>query len=217
MSAAGARPEGTGRASKGGRAMTRVDAPESGARTRAPRATRRALGRLMGAAALGAGLLALPGCGGGDLRQSMGLVTPPPDEFLVVARRPLEMPPDLAALPPPQAGAPSRVEPNPALDAQAALGLSPRAASEVPAAASRSEAALLAAAGAEAADGDIRERLGAEAPAPERRFGLDTLFGIPIVQDPQAEAERLDPAAEARRLREAGLPAPLPPEQPVLP
>lgn len=44
-----------------------------------------------------------------------------PDEFMVLPTRPLEMPADLAALPPPTPGATNRVDPRPEIEAVAAL------------------------------------------------------------------------------------------------
>jgi hypothetical protein len=168
-------------------------------------------------AAIAAAALALAGCSvgssgnsGGGFRETLGLVAPPPDPFLTVARAPLQMP-QTRALPTPQPGAPSRVEPDPARAAQTALLGAP-----VPgpaAAPTAGEGALLAAAGADAADPSIRETIVAEAPAPQRRFGLDSIFGIPIVQDPDAEAQRVRAEEEAARLRAMGLSAPTPPAQ----
>ncbi len=154
---------------------------------------------------------ALAACGSG-IRQSVGLEAPPPDEFLVVARRPIEMPPRLDALPPPRPGAPSRTDPDPAGAAQAALG-GAAAGGATAAAPSAGEQALLTALAPPPTEGgapaDIRAQLAAERTAPERRFGLDSLFGVPIVQDPQTDAERLRAEEEAARLREAGKPAPI--------
>ncbi len=61
---------------------------------------------------------ALAGCQGGlagGLRKA-GVVSKP-DEFMVLPTRPLEMPQDLAALPPPTPGAPNRVDYHPRTDA----------------------------------------------------------------------------------------------------
>jgi hypothetical protein len=120
------------------------------------------------------------------------------------------MPPSLSALPAPQPGAPSPLEPNPLADAQLALGggFAAGAAASGP---SLGEAALITASGAAGADPAIREQVLAESPEPERRFGLDSFFGVEIVQDPTVSAERLEPEAEAERLRREGLVAPVPP------
>lgn len=164
-------------------------------------------------AAMASGLLAACSVGSGNLGETLGLNVPPPDPFLIVARAPIEVPSDLHSLPRPDPGAPSRVEPNPVADARAALmGSDARVA---PAPISPGEAALLREAGAPDADPNIRENITDSAPVAERKFGLDSLFGIPIIQNPALEAERLSPAAEAERLRAEGLPAPVaPPEAP---
>lgn len=164
---------------------------------------RPALLRLLPALILAA---TLPACGG-EFRRTVGLDAPPPDEFLVVSRRPLAMPSDLETLPPPQPGAPSRVDPDPSAQAQGALAGRP---ASRPAAPSPGEAALAARVGE--AEPDIRERTTAELPAPQRRFLFDSLFGYEFEQDPGVADERLDPAEEARRLREQGVAAPTPPE-----
>jgi hypothetical protein len=155
-------------------------------------------------------LSGLAGCGGGgSFRQTMGLEAPAPDEFLVVARGPLETPPDFTTLPPPQPGAPSRTDPDPRVAAQAALS-GVGASGGVAAAPSQGEPSLGAALAPEGAPPDIRATVASERTAPPRRFGLDSLFGFPIVQDPAADAERLRAEQEAERLREAGKPAPSP-------
>lgn len=71
----------------------------------------------------GAALGALVACGGSDanlysLRSDSG----GPDEFAILPTKPLTMPEDMAALPPPTPGAPNRADPTPRADAYAALG-----------------------------------------------------------------------------------------------
>jgi hypothetical protein len=155
-------------------------------------------------------------CGSAEnFRESIGLSVPPPDEYLVVAREPLAMPPSLDVLPVPQPGAPSRTTPNPRNQAQQALagGAAAPAAAGSAVAPSASEQALIASAGQ--ADPAIRDTLRAEATADTgpRRFGLDSFFGIPIVQNPGARPEPFDAVAEAERLRDAGLPVPATPPE----
>ncbi len=173
-----------------------------------------------GAARLGLTLglgLGLGACTVGS-RDTLGLTAPPPDEFLVVARQPLERPADMAALPLPRPGAPSRVEPDPEALARGALSGAPavtqQAGSTAETGLSAAERTLVAGAGGRDADPAIRQTLAEERFVPQRRFGLDSLFGIPIVQDPADAARRVQPAAEAERLREAGLPAPTSPPAP---
>jgi hypothetical protein len=161
-----------------------------------------------------AGLVcALAACSGSNFRRSVGLSAPPPDEFLVVSRRPLEAPPVPGALPRPQLGAPSRVEPNPEADAQAALlGDTAAAAQDGP---SRSEEALLAATGANAVEPIDRSQIPEAAPASERVYGLDSFFGIEIDQNPGGDEDALASREEAERLRREGLRTPTPPPAPA--
>ena len=68
--------------------------------------------------------LALSACSQGDpqlmnLERSQGTG---PDEFSILPTRPLEMPEDLSALPPPTPGGSNRTDPQPEADAIAALG-----------------------------------------------------------------------------------------------
>lgn len=168
--------------------------------------------RVTGRLAITGLALALSACGSNErVRESMGLIAPPPDEFLVVAREPLRMPPSLNALPTPQPGAPSLVEPNPQLQAQQALAGSSAApmtsASLQP---TGSEVALAAAAGP--GDPMIRSALQTDAAqqTPVRRFGLDSFLGFRITQDPDSR-EAIDTREEAERLRQQGLAVPVVP------
>jgi hypothetical protein len=204
---------------RAGAAPCEIAAPQRAARKQGGPPMRSPKTALVRSAAATAALLALAGCevgsqtgaqdGRGGFRQAVGLEAPPPDETLVVARRPLVVPPDFDTLPPPRPGAPSRVERDPQAEAQAAL-LGGAPSSPPPSAApSTGEAALLAATGADAADPSIRQTVIAETPEPDRRFGLTSFLGRPI-PNPAIEAERLSPVEEAERLREQGLPAPAP-------
>lgn len=131
--------------------------------------------------AAGSGLLALAlllgGCqeGGvaGGLR-SAG-VAGKPDEFMVLPTRPLEMPSDLASLPPPTPGQPNRVDSRP--HAEAIAGLTGRPG--VPGNADGS--ALVAAAGPR--DPAVRGELAAE-DAEWRRTHRGRLLERMIIRDP---------------------------------
>lgn len=160
-------------------------------------------------------VVALGGCSDGRqaIGRTLGLTYDSPDPFNVAPRAPLRLPPDLAALPPPQPGAPSPLEAQPARQAQAALGGVGAAPAGGP---SPGELALLDAAGAEAADPAIRTTLTAEENAPrERRYGLTTLFGMPT-QDPY-EGQRLEQREEAERLLETAPEASVPSPRPIPP
>lgn len=177
-----------------------------------PRIRPRAAVALLAAAAA----LAASGCSGAreSVGRSLGLTYSSPDPFNVSPRAPLRLPGDLSALPPPQPGAPSPLEPSPRSAARAALDGAGSADADA-AAPSPGELALLEGAGAERADPAVRQTLAAESAAPrESRYGLTSLFGIEI--DDGAAAERLDPREETERLRGEGAvtptPTPTPPE-----
>jgi hypothetical protein len=111
--------------------------------------------RVTGAAAMLLAIFGLGGCedglAGGLRRAGVGSA---PDEFLVLPTRPLEVPQDLAALPPPTPGAPNRVDYRPHAEAVAGLTGRPGPAGVA------NGAALVARAGP--IDPAIRSRLAAE-------------------------------------------------------
>ena len=101
-------------------------------------------------------VLALGGCGDGGLAGGLRAagIAGKPDEFMVLPTRPLEMPANLAALPPPTPGQPNRVDYQP--HAEAIAGLSGR-----PGAPGNADgAALVAAAGPR--DPSVRAELAVE-------------------------------------------------------
>ncbi|GIX12506.1 MAG: hypothetical protein KatS3mg118_0465 [Paracoccaceae bacterium] len=166
-------------------------------------------------------LLAACGTGSGDpqrqsLLRAIGLRQPAPDEFLVVERKPLEMPPALNALPPPDPGGVNRVDPQPRAEVNALLrGAGTRVDQTAP---SPGEQALLARIGADAADPAIRSTLGQEdarLQAQRGRYAIRSLFGRQTY-DPYAD-QVLDPYAELERLRAAGVPTPAAPPPPPPP
>ncbi|HRO12674.1 DUF3035 domain-containing protein [Amaricoccus sp.] len=87
--------------------------------------TKRAGRAILGAAAVLAAL-ALAGCGQGGVAGSLRSagIAGKPDEFMVLPTRPLEMPENLTALPPPTPGAVNRVDYRP--HAEAVSGLTGR-------------------------------------------------------------------------------------------
>lgn len=103
----------------------------------------------------------LSGCA--RVKEELGLTRRTPDEFAIVKRAPLEVPPNLnqvASLPPPQPGAQRPQEMNPEQAAQmAVLGTSASA----PVAPSNAESALLQKAGATNIDPSIRATVNREA------------------------------------------------------
>ncbi len=166
------------------------------------------------AAALAAAA-ALAGCSisserGGTIGEQLGVTAGAPDEFLIIARAPLELPPSFE-LPRPQPGAPSRLEPNPFVEAESALFGRPVSAARAAAAPGAGEAALLVGAGAADDNSAVREALAAEAAPTERRYGLTSLFGVPIPANLGEEDAILLSAEEIERLRQQGLPTPAAP------
>jgi hypothetical protein len=140
---------------------------------------------------------ALSGCT--DARRALGYEKAPPDEFAVVSRAPLSQPPDFN-LRPPAPGA-SRPQEGTASD-QARSALAPGK-TAIAAASDRSkgEQALLGKAGADKVSGDIRKKVNEESTAlveADSSFTDKLLFWR--AASPPGEA--LDPAGEAKRLKE---------------
>jgi len=162
----------------------------------------------------GAGVLvgALGGCETiGNPVEALTGKRPAPDEFQVLARAPLNMPPSLN-LPTPRPGEPSPLEPNPQAAALAALGRGPELS---PGPASRGETALLDAANVSAASPDIRVQLQqdqlASADEEYRPPTIPELFGAgPDLEIPPEEV--LDPVSESQRLQTVGVRAPNDPD-----
>ncbi len=162
-----------------------------------------------------AGFMALTACTvgseGGTFSEQIGLASAPPDEYAVVANRKLQMPGSFD-LPAPQPGAPSRVEVQPEQEARAALFTPTAGSSSGP---SSGEAALLAAAGANQADPNIRQTVDAEQETyveDNTRFGLTSIAGYKIPGP--VEAEALDADEESRRLAGEGVLTPISPDAP---
>ncbi len=151
------------------------------------------------------------GSEGGGFSEQIGLSTPPPDEFAVVANRELQMP-STFDLPTPDPGAPSRVEIRPEDEARAALFSTGESGASGP---SASEAALLSAAGAGAAEPNIRQTVAAEQEVyveSNQQFGLTSFAGYKIPGPEEAEALNAD--EEARRLAAEGVQTPIAPDAP---
>lgn len=143
----------------------------------------------------------LSGCG--SVRDALGMGKKAPDEFAVVSRAPLSMPPD-AALRPPRPGEPRPQELEPKESArQTVFGTSVGEARQAILAASSSpgEAALLVRAGADVADPEIRRKVDRETAAlvEEDASLTDTLLFWQ--GDRQPPATVVNAAAEAERLR----------------
>ena len=82
--------------------------------------------RLFSSLTLGAALIALVACGGGDPRlMNIRNAESGPDEFSILPTRPIEVPQDLSLLPEPTPGGVNRTDPDPQGDAIRALGGNP--------------------------------------------------------------------------------------------
>lgn len=163
--------------------------------------------RTAGVASLLAAVLLLAGCGS-DIRKQFGLARSSPDEFRVVSRAPLTMPPDFSLRPPepgarrPQEGSPTdqarqtvfRIEDTEGESAERERPDDGR---------SQGESALARAAGADQADPEIRqvvERETREINEADESLVEDLIFWR---TDEEQPGEVVDPAAESRRLRAA--------------
>lgn len=167
-------------------------------------------------AGLAGSLLLMAGCGslGNPLDAIRGNIAPP-DEFQVLAHKPLEMP-DSNELPVPRPGAPSPLEPDPHREAIAALlGASgtPVTSAAMP---SAGEQMLLSSANAAAASSEVRvqleeDKVKAEANKPYQPPSLGELLGG-SEEEKVDETQMLDPVAESQRLQREGYRAPSDPE-----
>lgn len=160
----------------------------------------------------GVAVAALAGCDKvGSPLEALGGGAPPPDEFRVVTRKPLNMP-GSTSLPEPRLGEQSPLEHDPDADARTALTGSPVAASA--AGTSAGETALVTAAASstgEAATG--RALSAAEAEATRNKpYEAPTVLELLNLDGEKAE-DVLDPNAEARRLSTTGVsPTPVNPD-----
>jgi hypothetical protein len=161
-----------------------------------------ATSRLAPACLLLAATLALGACS--DTRKAIGWEKSTPDEFRVVSRAPLTLPPDFGLRPPaPGTARPQETSPQEAARTAVFGAERPANAAANNAALSAGERQLLGRAGAERADATIRETIDRETQslADADRTFVDRLI---FWQPPQAPAgSELDAAREAQRLREA--------------
>ncbi len=144
-------------------------------------------------------VLSLAACSS-DQRRSLGLSKAPPDEFSVVGRAPLEMPPDFG-LRPPVSGAPRPNEPTAKDQARVAVFGPTNAQPQLLAGRTAGEAFLLDKAGAPQAQPDIRTTVEQESTklAQEDRSFVDKLI---FWRKPDEPGVAVDPAEEAKRLKE---------------
>lgn len=157
--------------------------------------------------------IAVPALVGGcsSVKEQLGLTKQSPDEFKVVSRAPLSMPPDYN-LRPPTPGAPrpqegtSRDQAAAAVFGYPGVGLQPDqippiGEGESETAQSTGESALLQSAGASGVDPNIRQLVDGETAADEAdsQTLADTLV---FWRDPEPYGDVVDPAAEQKRLQE---------------
>jgi len=158
--------------------------------------------------------VAISGCtigseGSSGIGSSLGLSVNSPDEFLIIASKPLQIPTSFT-LPRPTPGAPSRVELDPFSDAHIALFNRPEPLRLETA--SSGEAILLSGASATGDNSTIRQVLDEEGQVVgDRRYGLTTFFGAPIPIDPDDQPELLESREETERLRQQGFLTPTAP------
>lgn len=141
----------------------------------------------------------LTGCA--RAKQELGMTRREPDEFAVVKRAPLEIPPNLdqiSALPAPQPGKQRPQETSPEAAAQAALGTSANISNQ----ASSGEAAILQKAGATNAVTNIRDQVDREAVenADKNRPVIKRIMNMGNKQD-EGAAVIVDAPAEAARIK----------------
>ncbi len=153
------------------------------------------------AVALAGLALSLIGCE--SIREAAGVTKEPPDEFAVVTKAPLVIPPDFN-LRPPKPGAVPTNQTSPTDAAQAALfGDDPaQVAAAIPGNYSPGERALLAKSGGADADPNIRKQITADAKsmeATEDSFTDELLFGS---SEPD-NGKPVDADAEAQRISDA--------------
>ncbi len=147
-------------------------------------------------------ILGLAACS--SAKDQLGLNKQVPDEFKVVKRAPLDLPPDYS-LRPPRPGAPRPQEAT--TSATAAQTVFGETATKEVSAPTSGEAALLGRAGSAEADPNIRSRVDSETqslfdrnkPVAEKLFGIggDKNAASASVVDAKAEAERLEGNASA--------------------
>lgn len=138
-----------------------------------------------------------------DARKAIGLERTSPDEFVVVSRAPLTVPPDMQSLPKPNPGA-VRPQEGSVTDQAAAAVLGKQTARQRQAtggAAGGGQSVLLAQAGAKGVDPDVRRKVEQETNQliVADKSWVDTVLFWRAPSEPVA---MVDPKAEAQRLRQ---------------
>lgn len=149
--------------------------------------------------------IGLTACGGGaNVKKSLGLQPTPPDEFSVVSRAPLSVPPDYTLRPPrPGEGRPMEVSVR-EKTRQTVFGAADRV--KVPEAASTTSSSIMSKLGADQTNPSLRTELDAEVramekaeqPAAEKLLFWKEKEPLGKTIDPVAEQKRLESAVEKR-------------------
>ena len=168
----------------------------------------------MRSVALGLSLLVLAGCADDGRLMNIRSSSEGPDEFAIVPTRPLQMPPSLAQLPPPTPQGANITDPTPRADAVVALGGNPARLTDQGIAAS--DAALVAYAGRQGVQSDIREITAAEDQQFRSRQGRRPLevLGRQGVYYRAYRPQTLDSCSELDRWRPTGVQTPTAPPEP---
>lgn len=149
-----------------------------------------------------AALLGLNACS--QAQEALGIGKTSPDEFRIVTRQPLAVPPDVD-LRPPQPGAPRPQEQNPRDRARASVFNQPISSGGGVRSGplrSQGEQALLKAAGAEDADPEIRRKVNDETDAIQEADS-SILDALVFWREVKPTAEEVDAGEESKRIREA--------------
>ncbi|CAO3419878.1 DUF3035 domain-containing protein [Azospirillum endophyticum] len=153
---------------------------------------------------IGLALAALTLAGCSDVRRSIGLDRQSPDEFSVVSRAPLTLPPSMQDLPKPRPGAPRPQDSTPTqMAAGAVFGGGARGAAKAAAGSTAGEKSLIAQASArDGIDPNIRAKVDQETTQliVADKSWIDSLLFWQTQQQPFSV---VDPGKEQQRLREA--------------
>jgi len=156
-------------------------------------------------------VLALAACAGDGRLMNLTASDDGPEEFAILPTRPLQMPPDLAQLPPPTPGGTNLTDPNPEGDAIAALGGNPDQLAQQGIGAA--DGALVAHASRAGVTPGVRQVVAAEDQQIRERRGrrpLEALAGTNVYHRAY-EPQTLDSEAEMERWRRTGVQVPTAP------
>lgn len=148
---------------------------------------------------------ALTGCGGGaDVKEELGLKAAPPDEFSVVTRAPLSVPPDYT-LRPPRPGAERPMEISVREQArQTVFGVSDAKPAAAATASSSSSSSFMSKLGANQSDPNIRDSLNAEMKEMDKSE-QPTAEKLLFWKDKTPQGKTIDPVEEQKRLEAQGI------------